>query len=154
MAPGVPAIEGSIHGHDVIPVKGALEYFKHRGFSPDTYATIENILSNIKPSSVPYLYVGSTRELNANRVVFGEAVSDVLDGLSKEEAARRVMVIDSSYHFFDYKPCPVLRPDLHRRSGGLDWFEGDPSKTSRSLYSFRNHGTRKFLRCGRLRFQS
>lgn len=96
MAPGVPAIEGSVHGHDVIPVKGALEYFKHRGYPQDTYAAIENILLNIKPTSVPYLYVGSTREVNANRVVFGEAVSDVLDGLPKEENARKVMVIDSS----------------------------------------------------------
>jgi hypothetical protein len=96
MAPGVPAIEGSVHGHDVIPVKGALAYFKHRGYPQDKYATIENILLNIKPNSVPYLYVGSTRENNANRVVFGEAVSTVLDGLSREEAARKVMVIDSS----------------------------------------------------------
>ena len=97
MAPGVPDIQGSPHGHDVIPVKSALAYFKLRGYPTNTYATIENILSNIKPASVPYLYVGSTRETNANRVVFGEAVSAVLDGLSREEAARRVMVIDSSY---------------------------------------------------------
>ncbi|KAI0257821.1 thiamine diphosphate-binding protein [Gloeopeniophorella convolvens] len=79
MAPGVPDIEGSPHGHDVIPVKGALAYFKHRGYSKEAYAQIENILLNIKPTSVPYLY----------------AVSDVLDGLSKEEAAKKVMVIDS-----------------------------------------------------------
>lgn len=104
MAPGVPEIEGSIHGHDVIPVKAALAYFKHRGYSPDAYATIENILVNIKPSSVPYLYVGSTRELNANRVVFGEGVSDVLDGMPREEAARKVMVIDSSYHSWTVNP--------------------------------------------------
>jgi transketolase len=97
MAPGVPDIQGSPHGHDVIPVKGALGYFKHRGYSTEKYNAIENILSNIKPTSVPYSYIGSTRENNANRVVFGEAVSDVLDGLSKEDAARRVMVIDSPY---------------------------------------------------------
>ncbi|KAH9966952.1 thiamine diphosphate-binding protein [Lactifluus volemus] len=95
MAPGVPDIQGSPHGHDVIPVKSALAYFKQRGYPMDKYNAIENILLNIKPTSVPYLYVGSTREVNANRVVFGEAVSDVLDRLSKEDAARRVMVIDS-----------------------------------------------------------
>jgi hypothetical protein len=104
MAPGVPAIEGSIHGHDVIPIKGALAYFKHRGYPPDTYDSIESILNNIKPVSLPYQCVGSTRDLNANRVVFGEAVSDVLDGLSKVDAARRVMVIDSSYHSQIVKP--------------------------------------------------
>jgi len=98
MAPGIPDIQGSPHGHDVIPIKSALAYFKLRGYPTDKYAVIENILSNIKPASVPYLYVGSTRETNANRVVFGEAVSAVLDGLSREEAARKVMVIDSSYY--------------------------------------------------------
>ncbi|KAI9454750.1 thiamine diphosphate-binding protein [Lactarius psammicola] len=88
MAPGVPDIEGSNHGHDVIPVKSALAYFKRRGYPNDKYNEIENILLNIKPSAVPYLTM-------RNRVVFGEAVSAVLDGLSKEEAAKKVMVIDS-----------------------------------------------------------
>lgn len=54
-----------------------------------------DILQAIKPSSVPYLYVGSTKEKDACRVQFGKAVNLVLDGLSKEEAAERVMVIDS-----------------------------------------------------------
>lgn len=55
-----------------------------------------NILNNIKPNAVPYLYVGSSKENGANRVVFGEAVNLVLDKLSKEEAAKKVMVIDSA----------------------------------------------------------
>ncbi len=105
MAPGVPEIEGSPHGHDVIPIKAALANFKQRGYSPDTYAAIENILVNIKPASASYSYIGSTRELNANRVVFGEAVSDVLDGLSREEAARKVMVIDSSFRSYIVNPA-------------------------------------------------
>ncbi|KZT27199.1 Thiamin diphosphate-binding protein [Neolentinus lepideus HHB14362 ss-1] len=92
MAPGVPDIEGSTHGHDVIPVKAALKYFASRGY-PESLAG--DILNNIKPSSVPYLYIGSTKEVGANRVVFGEAVNSVLDELSKEEAAKKVMVIDS-----------------------------------------------------------
>lgn len=106
MAPGVPDIEGSNHGHDVIPVKSALSYFKRRGYSDEKYNEIDNILSNIKPSAVPYPYVGSTVENNANRVVFGEAVSDVLDGLSKEEATKKVMVIDSPPFYVDVR-CDV-----------------------------------------------
>lgn len=90
MAPGIPDIEGSSHGHDVIPIKAALKYFENRGL-PD-YSEIYN---SIKALGSPYLYVGSTKEVGANRVVFGEAVNMVLDGLSKEEAARKVMVIDS-----------------------------------------------------------
>ncbi|KAG1778988.1 thiamine diphosphate-binding protein [Suillus placidus] len=92
MAPGVADIEGSTHGHDVIPVKSAIKYLTARGYPA---SMSEGILNNIKPSSVPYLYIGSTKEVGANRVVFGEAVNLVLDKLSKEEAAEKVMVIDS-----------------------------------------------------------
>jgi len=49
----------------------------------------------MKPVPSPYSYIGSTKELGANRVVFGEAVNLVLDKLSKEEAAEKVLVIDS-----------------------------------------------------------
>ncbi|KAF9048821.1 transketolase [Panaeolus papilionaceus] len=90
MAPGIPTIEGSPHGHDVIPVKAAVQYLEQRG-----YAHLTGLYDNIKPRTNPYLYVGSSKEIGANRVVFGEAVNMVLDPLSKEEAARRVMVIDS-----------------------------------------------------------
>jgi len=90
MAPGIPDIEGSSHGHDVIPVKSAIKYFENRGLSQ-----FKSIYDDIKARSNPYLYIGSTKEVGANRVVFGEAVNMVLDGLSKEEAAKKVMVIDS-----------------------------------------------------------
>ncbi|EIN03949.1 Thiamin diphosphate-binding protein [Punctularia strigosozonata HHB-11173 SS5] len=92
MAPGIPDIEGSSHGHDVIPIKSAISYFKNRGY-PESMAA--DILNNIKPQAWPYLYIGSSKEVGANRVVFGEAVNKVLDTLSKEEAAKKVMVIDS-----------------------------------------------------------
>ena len=57
MAPGVDDIEGTSHGHDVIPVKAALNYLKKRGH-PD----YSNILLEIKPNANPYLFVGSTKE--------------------------------------------------------------------------------------------
>jgi len=90
MAPGIPDIEGSSHGHDVIPVKSAIKYLEQRGLSQ-----FKGIYDDIKPRSNPYLYIGSSKEVGANRVVFGEAVNVVLDGLGKEEAAKKVMVIDS-----------------------------------------------------------
>ena len=94
MAPGVVGIEGSTHGHDVIPVKAAIQYLNSRGY-PE--AKTADILNNIKPQANPYLYIGSSRDLGATRVIFGESVNLVLDGLSKEEAAKKVMVIDSMF---------------------------------------------------------
>jgi hypothetical protein len=93
MAPGIADIEGTPHGHDVVPVKAALKYFEARGY-PASFAG--DILNHIKPQANPYLYVGSTKELGANRVIFGDAVNLVLDKMSKEEAAKKVMVIDST----------------------------------------------------------
>jgi hypothetical protein len=102
MAPGIPDIEGSIHGHDAVPVKSAVKYFEGRGLS-----SLTSIYDNIKPHASPFLYVGSSKELGANRVVFGEAVNMVLDKLSKEEAAKRVMVIDSAFAFSSFSSNSV-----------------------------------------------
>jgi hypothetical protein len=66
-----------------------------------------DILTNIKPSSVHYEYRGSSKELGANRVVFGQAVNLVLDKLSKEEAAAKVMVIDSKCCDFVLRDCSL-----------------------------------------------
>ena len=92
MAPGIPDVQGSSHGHDVVPVKSAVKYLQARG-----YSNLVSIYDDIKPVPSPYLYIGSSKELGANRVVFGEAVNDVLNKLSKEEAAKKVMVIDSTF---------------------------------------------------------
>lgn len=91
MAPGIKGIEGSPHAHDVVSVKVACEYLKGQGY-PDKLA---EQLQAIKPGSNPYLFVGSTKEREAGRVQFGESVSKVLDKISREEAARKVVVIDS-----------------------------------------------------------
>ena len=95
MAPGIPDIEGSTDGHNSVPVKSAVKYLQARG-----YSDLVSIYDDIKPVPNPYQYIGSTKELEANRVVFGEAVSAVLDKLSKEEAAKKVMVIDSMFLYF------------------------------------------------------
>ena len=56
MAPGIAAIEGSPHGHDVIPVKAAVQYLESRGY-PSSIAS--DILLNIKATPSPFIYRGS-----------------------------------------------------------------------------------------------
>jgi hypothetical protein len=91
MAPGVKGLEGSPHGHDVVSLKVACEYLEGQGYP----SKLSEQLNAIKPGSNPYLFIGSTKEKEAGRVQFGTSVSKVLDKLSKEEAAKKVMVIDS-----------------------------------------------------------
>ncbi|KAN0094213.1 putative transketolase [Hyaloscypha variabilis] len=90
MAPGIKGLEGTTHAHDVIPAKIAIEYLEERGYN-DAAAKIKAIT----PNSLAYLYSGSSKEVFANRVIFGEAVVSVLEKLSVEEAKGRVLVVDS-----------------------------------------------------------
>ncbi|RDW63290.1 putative transketolase [Coleophoma cylindrospora] len=90
MAPGIKGLEGTTHAHDVIPVKIAVEYLEERGYNEAAAK-----LKAITPNSLAYLYSGSSTEKFANRVIFGEAVVTVLEALSKEEAKKRVLVVDS-----------------------------------------------------------
>lgn len=90
MAPGIKDLEGTTHAHDVIPVKHAIKYLEERGYTQ----AVEKIKA-ITPNSLPYLYTGSSKKIAANRVIFGEAVVTVLEGLSKEEAKERILVVDS-----------------------------------------------------------
>jgi transketolase N-terminal domain/subunit len=90
MAPGIKGLEGNIVAHEVIPVKLAVPYLEERG-----YDKAAEKIKAITPNSLAYIYTGSTTEKFPNRVIFGEAVVSVLEGLSKEEAKRRVLVIDS-----------------------------------------------------------
>jgi transketolase len=91
MAAGIEGIEGETHAHDVIPVDIARKYLTNRGYSKEQLAFYDDI----KPGTNPHKYKGSTKDKGSNRNIFGEAVNDILDKLSKEDAKRRVMVIDS-----------------------------------------------------------
>jgi transketolase len=48
MAPGISGIEGSPHGHDVVSVKGAINYLEQRGYSKE----VTDVLANISKSSL------------------------------------------------------------------------------------------------------
>lgn len=91
MAPGIEDIEGKINAHDVIPVDAARKYLTKRGYTDQQLSFYDDI------KAIPNMhkYLGSTKDKGSNRTIFGEAVNSVLDDMSKEEAARRVMVIDS-----------------------------------------------------------
>ncbi len=90
MAVGIDGIEGSTHGHDVIPVDAAIKYLESRG---NTAAV--DILKGIEKPKNPYTFLGSTENVGSNRNVFGEAVVEVLGTLSETERKENVLVVDN-----------------------------------------------------------
>ena len=90
MAPGVPGLEGSTKGHDVVKVATAIEYLTARGHT----AAVEYLKAVVKPKH-PFTYLGSSDKKGKNREVFGQAVVEVLDGIPEAKRKASVLVVDS-----------------------------------------------------------
>ncbi len=90
MAPGVPGIEGSHAGHDVIAKQPAIDYLTQRGLTE----AVEYINSIGKPKD-GRVYKGSSKETASNRTEFGVIVNGILDAMPESERMARVLVVDS-----------------------------------------------------------
>lgn len=89
MAPGVPGIEGTHHGHDVIKKDDAVAYLEARG-----HADAVAYLKDLKAEKTSVSYRGSG-EMMSNRTEFGKIVNGILDGMSEADRTRQVLVVDS-----------------------------------------------------------
>ncbi|NCJ07473.1 transketolase [Synechococcales cyanobacterium C] len=90
MCPGIEGLEGSEHGHDVIPLKLALQYLEARQ-RPEAVA----FLNNIQKPKQDHTFYGSGDTLGSNRNVFGETLVSVLERMSAEDRKAKVLCIDS-----------------------------------------------------------
>jgi transketolase len=90
MCPDIEGIEGSTHGHDVIPVDKAIAYLEKRGQN-----AAAEYLKNIKKPTNDYKFLGVSDKSGSNRNVFGEAVVSVLGEMSAAERKAKVIFIDS-----------------------------------------------------------
>lgn len=90
MCVGIEGLEGSNHGHDVISVDAALKYLETRGHSD----AVANLKSVVKPSQ-DYTFLGASEKYDSNRNVFGDAVVEVLGGMSESDRKDKVLVVDS-----------------------------------------------------------
>ncbi len=88
MAVGIPGIEGTSKGHDVIAVDLAVDYLKARGLTDAVDA-----LTGYKVEKVKTEYLGSSSETAKVRDDFGKVVCEILD--ETEDVASKVLVIDS-----------------------------------------------------------
>ncbi|MCT0212522.1 MULTISPECIES: transketolase C-terminal domain-containing protein [unclassified Synechococcus] len=90
MAVGIEGLEGTTHGHDVIPVDLAIAYLEQRGQNgAATY-----LKGIVKPAN-PATFLGSGQRLEANRNVFGDAVVEILGAMTPETRKDSVLVVDS-----------------------------------------------------------
>ncbi|RAM49662.1 MAG: transketolase [Hapalosiphonaceae cyanobacterium JJU2] len=116
MAVGIDGIEGSTHGHDVIPVDKAIAYLEKHGQT----AAVE-YLKNIQKPKLPYTFLGVSEKWDSNRNVFGDAVVSVLSRMSPEERKAKVMCIDSDLEgSCGLKKIHDAHPDIFVASGIME----------------------------------
>ncbi len=116
MAVGIDGIEGSTHGHDVIPVDKAIAYLEKHGQT----AAVE-YLKNIQKPKLPYTFLGVSEKWDSNRNVFGDAVVSVLSRMSPEERQEKVMCIDSDLEgSCGLKKIHDAYPDIFVASGIME----------------------------------
>ncbi len=90
MCVGIEGLEGSPHGHDVIPVDLAVAYLEKRG--QDAAA---KYLKSIPKLKNPNTYLGSGSKMGSNRNVFGDTVVSILSRMSEAERKEKVLCVDS-----------------------------------------------------------
>ena len=90
MCPGIEGLEGSNHGHDVISVGAAIDYLTAKGHT----AAVDHLKGIQKPKN-NYTFMGASDTVGSNRNVFGQAVVEVLGGMSEQERKDSVLVVDS-----------------------------------------------------------
>ncbi|WP_315788580.1 transketolase C-terminal domain-containing protein [Fischerella sp. JS2] len=116
MAVGIDGIEGSTHGHDVIPVDKAIAYLEKHGQT----AAVE-YLKNIQKPKLPYTFLGVSEKWDSNRNVFGDAVVSVLSRMSPEERKEKIMCIDSDLEgSCGLKKIHDAYPDIFVASGIME----------------------------------
>jgi len=90
MSPGVEGIEGTSQGHDVFPLKKAIDYLSGKGLT-GAVAFLEGVKKTADPQS-GYKGCGPRK---SNRGAVGDAIVKCLDTMSADERKAKVMVIDS-----------------------------------------------------------
>lgn len=90
MCVGIEGLEGSTHGHDVIPVDKAIAYLEGRGQD----AAVRCLKAIVKPQN-PTTSKGSGPTWSANRNVFGDTAVQILGRMDPTERKRSVLVVDS-----------------------------------------------------------
>ncbi len=116
MCPGIEGLEGSEHGHDVIPLDLALKYLEARDL-PDAV----DYLKQIEKPKQRYSFLGVSDKMGSNRNTFGDAVVSMLGNLSDQDRQAKVMCIDSDLEgSCGLKTIGGAYPDIYIKAGIME----------------------------------
>jgi transketolase C-terminal domain/subunit/transketolase N-terminal domain/subunit len=116
MCVGIDGLEGSEHGHDVIPLQLAIPYLEARG-----HTEAVAYLKGIQQPKHTAIYLGSGSTMGSNRNVFGDAVVAMLSRMSDDARREKVLCIDSDLEgSCGLKTIRQAYPDIFIKSGIME----------------------------------
>jgi len=116
MCPGIKGAEGSSHGHDVLAVPKAIEYFTSRGL----VKAVEYLEVNMKTKDPHNEYL-SCGPKDAMRSQVGKTVVQVLSKMTAKERKEKVMVIDSDLGgSTSFNEIQTAYPEIYVQSGIME----------------------------------
>jgi transketolase C-terminal domain/subunit/transketolase N-terminal domain/subunit len=116
MCVGIAGLEGSEHGHDVIPLDLAIPYLEARG-----HTGAVAYLKGIQPPTHVMVHRGSGPTMGSPRNVFGDAVVAMLSRMSEAERHAQVLCIDSDLEgSCGLKTIRQAYPDIFLKSGIME----------------------------------
>jgi len=90
MCVGIEGLEGETEGHDVIPLKLAINYLEKRGHE----AAVAYLKGIVKPKNT-YTFLGSGTNYSSNRNIFGDAIVSILSNWTATGRKEHVLCVDS-----------------------------------------------------------
>jgi transketolase len=116
MCPGIDEVEGTTHGHDVIPVDKAIAYLEKHG-----QGAAADYLKNIEKPKNDYKFLGVTDKVGSNRSIFGDVVVSILDKMNDTERKEKVIFIDSDLEgSCGFKTIHDAHPEVFIPSGIME----------------------------------
>ena len=116
MCPGIEGVEGTTHGHDVIPVDKAIAYLEKHG-----QGAAVDFLKNIEKPKNDYKFLGVSDKVGSNRSVFGDVVVSILDEMSQAERKEKLIFIDSDLEgSCGFKTIHDAHPEVFIPSGIME----------------------------------
>lgn len=116
MAPGIPGVEGTTHGHDVIAKDAAVAYFELHGLTD----ALEH-LNTVPKISTSATFRGSSADLSNNRGEFGNIMNGILDAIPEDQRKASVLVIDSDLEgSTGLKSIHTAHPEIYKLGGIME----------------------------------
>mmetsp|Transcript_8410 Transcript_8410/g.23298 ORF Transcript_8410/g.23298 Transcript_8410/m.23298 type:complete len:709 (+) Transcript_8410:2-2128(+) len=116
MAPGIPGVEGTTHGHDTLATKYSIPYLEEQG-----HTEAAKYLKLATKTKDPIAHYKGSSEFNAMRKVVGATVVKILQAMDPDQRRASTLVVDSDLgSSTNFAGIETACPEIYCHSGVME----------------------------------